>query len=39
MDGRTRARGALAPGQAFDATDFLRSLAPEHLTFELSQKP
>jgi hypothetical protein len=27
--------GALAPGEAFDATDFLQALAPEHLTFEL----
>ena len=35
LDGRIRGRGALAPGEAFDATDFLRALAPEHLTFEL----
>jgi short subunit dehydrogenase-like uncharacterized protein len=35
LGGRTRGTGALAPGGAFDATDFLRALAPEHLTFEL----
>jgi len=27
--------GALAPGQAFDARDFLRAMAPEHLAIEL----
>jgi short subunit dehydrogenase-like uncharacterized protein len=35
LDGRARGCGALAPGEAFDSTDFLRSLAPESLTFEL----
>ncbi len=35
LDGRARGSGALAPGGAFDATDFLRALAPQHLTFEL----
>ena len=35
LDGRARRSGALAPGEMFDATDFLRSLAPEYLTFEL----
>lgn len=35
LDGRTRGAGALAPGEAFDAKDFLRVLAPKHLTFEL----
>ncbi len=35
LDGRIRGRGALAPGEAFDAMGFLRALAPEHLTFEL----
>jgi short subunit dehydrogenase-like uncharacterized protein len=36
LDGRARGTGALAPGEAFDSTDFLRALAPEYLTFELS---
>jgi uncharacterized protein YbjT (DUF2867 family) len=36
LDGRVRGSGALAPGEAFDAVDFLRALAPEHLTVELS---
>jgi short subunit dehydrogenase-like uncharacterized protein len=36
LDGRVRRSGALAPGEAFDSTDFLRALAPEHLTFELA---
>jgi len=35
LDGRARGSGALAPGEAFDSTDFLRALAPEYLTFEL----
>ena len=35
LDGRARGSGALAPGEAFDATDFLRALSPEHLNFEL----
>jgi hypothetical protein len=35
LDGRVRGNGALAPGEAFDSTDFLRSLAPEYLKFEL----
>ena len=30
-----RARGALAPGEIFDAKGFLQSLSPEHLTFSL----
>jgi short subunit dehydrogenase-like uncharacterized protein len=36
LDGRVRGSGALAPGEAFDATGFLRALAPENLTFEVS---
>ena len=36
LDGRTRASGSLPPGAAFDSTDFLRALAPNHLTFELN---
>lgn len=35
LDGRSRGTGALAPGETFDARDFLRALAPEHLTVEL----
>jgi short subunit dehydrogenase-like uncharacterized protein len=35
LDGRARGSGALAPGETFDSTDFLRVLAPEYLTFEL----
>jgi hypothetical protein len=35
LDGRVRGSGALAPGEAFDATDFLQALAPEYLNFEL----
>ena len=35
LDGRARGTGALAPGETFDSTDFLRALAPEYLTFEL----
>jgi hypothetical protein len=30
--------GTLALGDAFDATDFLRALAPEHLSFELEER-
>ena len=32
LDGRVRARGALAAGQVFDARDFLAALAPEAIT-------
>ena len=35
LDGRVRGGGALAPGEAFDAVDFLRALTQEHLTLEL----
>jgi short subunit dehydrogenase-like uncharacterized protein len=35
LDGRARGSGALAPGETFDSTDFIRALAPEYLTFEL----
>lgn len=28
--------GALAPGELFDAADFLRALAPEHLTLDIA---
>ncbi|HEX6449787.1 MAG TPA: saccharopine dehydrogenase NADP-binding domain-containing protein [Trebonia sp.] len=31
-DGRAKARGAAAPGEIFDAADFLTALSPHHLT-------
>jgi short subunit dehydrogenase-like uncharacterized protein len=34
LDGRVCGSGALAPGETFDSTDFLRALTPEYLTFE-----
>jgi short subunit dehydrogenase-like uncharacterized protein len=33
LDGKVFGRGARAPGALFDARDFLRALAPEHLEF------
>jgi short subunit dehydrogenase-like uncharacterized protein len=36
LDGRARGSGAQAPGTAFDARDFLNALAPEHLSFTVS---
>jgi hypothetical protein len=38
LDGAAEGVGVLAPGEMFDAPDFLRALAPEHLTFESEQK-
>ncbi|MGW9347644.1 saccharopine dehydrogenase NADP-binding domain-containing protein [Nocardiopsis flavescens] len=35
LDGRARAVGALAPGEAFDAADFLAALAPDPLDLSL----
>jgi hypothetical protein len=35
LDGRVRAVGAVAPGEAFDAADFLAALSPEPLEVEL----
>jgi hypothetical protein len=35
IEGEVEERGVLAPGQMFDAQSFLRSLGPEHLTFEI----
>jgi Saccharopine dehydrogenase NADP binding domain len=32
IDGRAKVRGAAAPGQVFDAADFLNALSPHHLT-------
>jgi len=34
-DGRATATGVVAPGEVFDARDFLRSLSPAHLSLEL----
>ena len=33
--GRVRATGVVAPGEVFDARDFLKSLSPAHLSLEL----
>ena len=35
VNGLAKATGVVAAGQAFDARDFLRSLCPEHLSFEI----
>lgn len=35
LGGEIRHAGAAAPGEIFDAKDFLQALAPEHLTIEL----
>jgi hypothetical protein len=35
VDGSVQPRGALAPGEIFDAESFLRTLSPEHLIFSL----
>lgn len=35
LDGKVEGRGVLAPGSMFDARNFLQSLAPSHLTFEI----
>jgi short subunit dehydrogenase-like uncharacterized protein len=32
IDGRAKARGAAAPGEVFDAADFIDALSPHHLT-------
>lgn len=32
MDGRANVQGAAAPGEVFDAADFLRALSPDYLT-------
>ncbi|GAB2487411.1 saccharopine dehydrogenase NADP-binding domain-containing protein [Nocardiopsis aegyptia] len=36
LDGRVRAHGAVAPGEVFDAADFLAALSPRPLEVELS---
>ncbi|WP_374778564.1 hypothetical protein [Streptomyces sp. NBC_01310] len=33
LDGRIDTTGAAAPGELFDAADFLRALDPAHLSF------
>jgi hypothetical protein len=35
LDGRCKAAGVLAAGEAFDAEDFLTALSPAHLTWEM----
>jgi short subunit dehydrogenase-like uncharacterized protein len=35
VEGSVQPRGAFAPGEIFDAENFLRALSPEHLTFSL----
>jgi hypothetical protein len=37
LDGEVGKRGALAPGELFEATGFLRALAPEHLILEFGR--
>ncbi|MFH9723101.1 saccharopine dehydrogenase family protein [Streptomyces sp. NPDC017254] len=37
LDGRASGTGTRAPGDLFDATDFLRALDPGHLTFVLPE--
>ncbi|MDT0331541.1 hypothetical protein [Nocardiopsis lambiniae] len=37
LDGRSHAVGAVAPGEAFDAADFLAALSPEPLAVNLSE--
>ena len=32
IDGRAKVQGAAAPGEVFDAVDFLDALSPHHLT-------
>jgi len=36
VDGRVKARGVLTAGEAFNASDFLRALSPQHFSFEIS---
>ena len=37
--GATRATGAAAPGEIFDAQAFLQALSPEHISFEWTDSP
>lgn len=38
LDGAAAGGGALAPGELFDAGDFLKALSPDHLSFEIEKK-
>lgn len=38
-DGRAQLRGAAAPGEVFDAADFLNSLSPRHMTIRADDIP
>ena len=39
LAGETRATGAAAPGEVFDAQAFLQALSPEHISFEWTDSP
>lgn len=39
LAGETRATGAAAPGEIFDAQAFLQALSPEHISFESTDLP
>jgi short subunit dehydrogenase-like uncharacterized protein len=39
LAGETRATGAAAPGEIFDAQAFLQALSPEHISFEWAHSP
>ena len=39
LAGETRATGAAAPGEIFDAQAFLQALAPEHISFDCRDSP
>ena len=39
LAGATRATGAAAPGEIFDAQAFLQALSPEHISFECTDSP
>ena len=39
LAGETRATGAAAPGEIFDARAFLQALSPEHISFEWTDSP
>jgi hypothetical protein len=39
VNGLIRSTGVVAAGEVFDARDFLRSLAPAHLSFEIQSPP
>jgi hypothetical protein len=34
LAGKTKTTGVVAPGETFDAADFLRALSPAHLALE-----